>query len=177
MSCSRAAAARFRMRGADSRVPYVKGCAMTSPTGPSTTGPSTTAPPPDPRRWWALGALVTALLVIGARAVMGTGAALIMPLAMSVLPSLFGPGERSTAVGAVSAASALGLPLGPLVGGWLLDHFWWGSVFLINVPLVLIGIAACVFLLPETSDPAAPPVDVRPALLTVTGLGALILGI
>ncbi|ARF59710.1 DHA2 family efflux MFS transporter permease subunit [Streptomyces gilvosporeus] len=225
---------------------------MTSPTGPSTT-----APPPDPRRWWALGALVTALLVlgfdttilnvalptlaaqlgagtgrqqwiadayavvfaglmlpagllgdrfgrrrmllcglgiflagsllgtladsaplvIGARAVMGTGAALIMPLAMSVLPSLFGPGERSTAVGAVSAASALGLPLGPLVGGWLLDHFWWGSVFLVNVPLVLIGIAACVFLLPETSDPAAPPVDVRSALLTVTGLGALILGI
>jgi MFS family permease len=63
--------------------------------------------------------------VIVARAVMGVGAALVMPLAMAVLPSLFGPDERTKAVGDVSAASALGLPLGPLIGGWLLDHFWW----------------------------------------------------
>ncbi|MFJ3774146.1 MFS transporter [Streptomyces sp. NPDC090075] len=115
--------------------------------------------------------------VIAARTVMGVGAALVMPLAMSVLPSLFGPAERTRAVGIVSAASALGLPLGPIIGGWLLNHFWWGSVFLINVPMVAIGVAACVFLLPETSDPASPKVDVLSTVLTATGLGALIYAI
>ncbi|MFI6250569.1 MFS transporter [Streptomyces sp. NPDC051016] len=115
--------------------------------------------------------------VVAARTVMGVGAALVMPLAMSVLPSLFGPGERTRAVGIVSAASALGLPLGPIIGGWLLNHFWWGSVFLINVPMVAIGVAACVFLLPETSDPASPKVDVLSTVLTATGLGTLIYAI
>ncbi|MEU2335917.1 MFS transporter [Streptomyces sp. NPDC013172] len=115
--------------------------------------------------------------VVAARTVMGVGAALVMPLAMSVLPSLFGPGERTRAVGVVSAASALGLPLGPLIGGWLLNHFWWGSVFLINVPMAAIGVAACVFLLPETSDPASPKVDALSTVLTATGLGALVYAI
>ncbi|WUR89794.1 MFS transporter [Streptomyces sp. NBC_01262] len=115
--------------------------------------------------------------VIAARAVMGLGAAFVMPLALSVLPSLFGPEERSKAIGAVTAASALGLPLGPIIGGALLDHFWWGSIFLINIPMVAIGIAACMFLLPETSDPAAPRVDAASTLLTVGGLGALVFGI
>ncbi|MFC3575934.1 MFS transporter [Streptomyces yaanensis] len=115
--------------------------------------------------------------VILARAVMGTGAALVMPLAMAVLPSLFEPDERTKAVGAVSAASALGLPLGPITGGWLLDHFWWGSVFLINVPMAAIGITACVFLLPETRDPASPKVDVLSTALTAAGLGLLIYAI
>ncbi|MFE0174479.1 MFS transporter [Streptomyces sp. NPDC059002] len=116
-------------------------------------------------------------LVVVARAVMGMGAALVMPLAMAVLPALFGPGERTKAVGIVSAASALGAPLGPIVGGWLLDHFWWGSIFLINIPMVAIGITACLFLLPETSDPASPKVDVASTALTAAGLGALIYGI
>ncbi|MGP8299428.1 DHA2 family efflux MFS transporter permease subunit [Streptomyces inhibens] len=115
--------------------------------------------------------------IVAARAVMGVGAALIMPLAMSVLPSLFGPDERPKAVGAISAASALGLPLGPLIGGWLLDHFWWGSIFFVNVPLVLIGVAACVLLLPETRDPSSPKVDALSAVLTVAGLGVLVFGI
>ncbi|UQI46097.1 MFS transporter [Streptomyces sp. HU2014] len=119
----------------------------------------------------------TAELVIAARTVMGAGAALIMPLALAALPSLFAPEERTRVLGAISAVSALGLPLGPLVGGWLLKHFWWGSVFFINVPLVLIGIAACVFLLPETRDPASPRIDAVSTLLTVTGLGALIFGL
>ncbi len=90
---------------------------------------------------------------------MGVGAALVTPLALSVLPSLFGPDERTKAVGIISAASSLGLPLGPIIGGWLLNHFWWGSVFLVNIPMAAIGIAACVFLLPETKDPASPRVD------------------
>ncbi|SEE65909.1 MFS transporter [Streptomyces sp. Ag109_O5-10] len=115
--------------------------------------------------------------VIAARASMGVGAALVMPLAMSVLPSLFGPSERTRAVGIVSAASALGLPLGPIIGGFLLNHFWWGSVFLINVPMAAIGVAACVLLLPETSDPASPTVDVLSTALTAIGLGALVYAI
>ncbi|TXS53172.1 DHA2 family efflux MFS transporter permease subunit [Streptomyces sp. uw30] len=128
------------------------------------------------------GSLVGALAgdvdaVIAARAVMGVGAALVTPLALSVLPSLFGPDERTKAVGIISAASALGLPLGPITGGWLLNHFWWGSVFLVNVPMAAIGIAACVFLLPETKDPASPKVDTVSTALTATGLGALIYAI
>ncbi|NUR05277.1 MAG: DHA2 family efflux MFS transporter permease subunit [Streptomyces sp.] len=128
------------------------------------------------------GSLVGALAgdvdwVIAARAFMGIGGALVTPLALSVLPSLFGPEERTKAVGIISAASALGLPLGPIIGGWLLNHFWWGSVFLVNVPMAAIGIAACVFLLPETSDPASPKVDALSTALTATGLGALIYAI
>ncbi|MGW7821338.1 MFS transporter [Streptomyces puniciscabiei] len=115
--------------------------------------------------------------VIAARAVMGIGGALIMPLSLSVLPALFGPDERGKAVAMISAASALGLPLGPLVGGWLLNHFWWGSVFLVNIPMAAIGIAACVFLLPETRDPASPKVGLGSTALTATGLGALIYAI
>lgn len=113
--------------------------------------------------------------VIAARVVMGAGGALVMPLALAVLPSLFGePKDRMKAIGIVSAASALGLPLGPILGGWLLDHFWWGSVFLVDIPMVGIGVAACVFLLPEARDPAAPRVDIVSTALTATGLGALI---
>ncbi|WP_369391572.1 MFS transporter [Streptomyces sp. CG1] len=115
--------------------------------------------------------------VIAARAVMGIGGALIMPLALAVLPALFGPEERGKAVGLITAASALGMPLGPLVGGFLLNHFWWGSVFLINIPMAGIGIAACFFLLPETRDPATPKVDAVSTALTVAGLGALIYAI
>ncbi|CCK27800.1 integral membrane efflux protein [Streptomyces davaonensis JCM 4913] len=115
--------------------------------------------------------------VIAARAVMGVGAALVTPLALSVLPSLFAPEERTKAVGVMSAASALGLPLGPIIGGWLLDHFWWGSVFLVNVPMAALGITACVFLLPETRDPASPKVDTVSTALTATGLGALVYAI
>ncbi|MFE5008933.1 DHA2 family efflux MFS transporter permease subunit [Streptomyces sp. NPDC056696] len=141
------------------------------------------------------GSLVGALAsdvgpVIGSRALMGVGAALVMPLALSVLPSLFAPDERTKAVGIISAASAVGMPLGPILGGWLLDHFWWGSVFLVNVPMVAIGITACLFLLPETLPqalgsaraggtpiPASPRVDAVSTALTAAGLGALIYAI
>ncbi|WP_030859840.1 MFS transporter [Streptomyces sp. NRRL S-37] len=115
--------------------------------------------------------------VVAARAVMGIGGALVMPLALSVLPSLFGPDERAKAVGAISAASALGMPLGPVIGGWLLDHFWWGSVFLINVPMAGLGVVACLLLLPETRDPASPRIDTVSTALTATGLGALVYAI
>lgn len=107
------------------------------------------------------GSLVGALAgnvdaVIAARAVMGVGAALVTPLALSVLPSLFAPDERTKAVGIIAAASAL---------------------FLVNVPMAALGIAACVFLLPETKDPASPKVDTVSTALTATGLGALVYAI
>ncbi|NNN32467.1 DHA2 family efflux MFS transporter permease subunit [Streptomyces sp. S3(2020)] len=128
------------------------------------------------------GSLVGALAgdvnwVIAARALMGVGAALITPLALSVLPTLFARDEQPKATAIVSAASALGLPLGPIIGGWLLNHFWWGSVFLVNVPMAAIGIAACVLLLPETRDPASPKVDTVSTSFTATGLGALVYAI
>ncbi|MFH8614119.1 MFS transporter [Streptomyces sp. NPDC017979] len=131
---------------------------------------------------FAVGSLLGAVAddvptVIAARAVMGVGGALVMPLALSVLPSLFPEREeRTKAVGAVSAAAAAGMPLGPIIGGWLLEHFWWGSIFLLNVPMVAIGMAACL-LLPESRDPSAPRVDAVTAALTVGGLGTLIFGV
>ncbi|WP_407566312.1 MFS transporter [Streptomyces sp. 184] len=115
--------------------------------------------------------------VIVARAVMGLGGALIMPLALSVIPTLFGDEERTKAVGAVTAAMAAGMPAGPLLGGWLLDHFWWGSIFVLNIPLVAIGIAAALLLIPETRDPAVPRVDPVSTVLSVLGLGGLVLGV
>ena len=125
-----------------------------------------------------LGTLATSpALVIAARTVMGFGAAAIMPLVLAILPASFGPDERSKAVGAVTAASALGMPLGPIIGGWLLDHFWWGSVFLINVPMAGLGIVACLLLLPESRDPSSPRIDVLGVALSGFGLGALIYGI
>ncbi len=115
--------------------------------------------------------------VIAARAVMGVGAALIMPLSMSVIPVTFGAEERTRAVGVVTAAGALGFPLGPIIGGWLLDHFWWGSVFLVNVPTAALGILACAFLLRESRDPSSPAVDPVSSGLSMLGLGALIYAI
>lgn len=115
--------------------------------------------------------------VIGARVLMGLGAALIMPLAMAMLPVMFSDNERSKAVGLLGTAMALGVPLGPMVGGWLLDHFWWGSVFLINVPLVGAGLVACLLLLPESSDPATPRVDPVSTALSAGGLVALVYAI
>ncbi|WP_331725835.1 MFS transporter (plasmid) [Streptomyces xanthophaeus] len=130
-----------------------------------------------------LGGSVVGMLVdtpgalIGARAVMGLGAALIMPLALSIIPTLFKGEEQTKAIAIITVGVSIGLPLGPLISGWLLDHFWWGSVFVINIPLVAIGIIACVLLIPETKDPSAPKVDVISAVLGIVGLGALVYGI
>lgn len=115
-------------------------------------------------------------LVIAARTVMGLGGALVMPLALAVIPSLFEGAERTKAIGAVTAGASIGMPLGPLLGGWLLDNFWWGSIFVLNLPLVAVGIAVCM-MIPETRDPSAPRVDAFSAALGVLGLGALVFGV
>lgn len=115
--------------------------------------------------------------LIGARAVMGLGAALIMPLTLSTIPTLFKGEEQTKAIAIITVGVSIGLPLGPLISGWLLDHFWWGSVFVINIPLVAIGIVACALLIPETKDPSAPPVDVLSTVLGILGLAALVYGV
>ncbi|GAB3135540.1 DHA2 family efflux MFS transporter permease subunit [Microbispora hainanensis] len=115
--------------------------------------------------------------LVAARALMGAGGAVIMPLSTSILPVVFPPGERGRAIAVWTAAMALGLPLGPVVGGYLLDHFWWGSVFLVNIPMIVISMAAVAAFIPESRDPAAPRTDLPGALLSVTGLAALVYGV
>ncbi|XRQ14270.1 MFS transporter [Actinomadura welshii] len=115
--------------------------------------------------------------VIAARTVMGLGAALIMPLALSVIPTLFKGKEQTKAVAALTVGMSVGLPFGPLVSGWLLENFYWGSVFIINIPFVAVGIVACLTLVPETRDPSAPRLDLTGAALGVLGLGALVYGL
>jgi len=119
----------------------------------------------------------SAAALIAVRAVMGLGAAFIMPLAMSIIPSLFPSAERARAVAVMTAGMAIGMPLGPILGGLLLTHFWWGSIFLINVPLIAVGIVALLLLVPESRNPAVPRVDLLSAGLGVGGLAALTYGI
>lgn len=115
--------------------------------------------------------------LIAVRAVMGLGGAAIMPLTMSILPSMFDRAELPRAVGVWAASSALGIPLGPIIGGWLLQTFWWGSIFFLNVPTVAAAFAAAVWLLPESRDPRARRFDPLGLLLGVVGLAALVFGV
>src|ERR1700729_3904168 len=82
--------------------------------------------------------------LIAARALLGVGASAIFPMSLSVLPTMFAPEERRKAIAIMSGATMLSFPIGPVLGGYLLDHFWWGSVFLINVPVVVIALVAVV---------------------------------
>ena len=114
--------------------------------------------------------------LIAARAVLGLAAAVILPMALAVLPVLFTPAERSRAIAVVGGATFLGYPIGPIVGGWLLDHFWWGSVFLINVPVVVIAVIAVVFLMPESRALRRPRIDGVGVIISSAGLAALTYG-
>jgi EmrB/QacA subfamily drug resistance transporter len=114
--------------------------------------------------------------LIAARAVLGIGAAAIFPLALSVLPVLFAPEERPKAIAAISGATMLSFPIGPILGGFLLSHFWWGSVFLINVPVVVLAVAAVAFLLPESRSARRPSIDLSGLLVSCAGLLALTYG-
>ena len=119
----------------------------------------------------------SAALVIAARGVMGMGAAIMMPVAFAVLAAIFGPSERGRAVSLLVMGLGIGIPLGPIVGGYLLEHFWWGSIFLINVPIAIIGATAIAVLLPESRDPAPRRPDVLGALLSTAGLTSLVYGV
>ncbi|MEV4158469.1 MFS transporter [Nocardia salmonicida] len=125
---------------------------------------------------WAAYSGSTASL-IAARAVMGIGAAIIVPLSLGILPTLFGPDQRRRAIAVWVGALGVGLPLGPIVGGWLLQHFWWGSVFLINVPVGVAALVACIVLLPESADPHAPPLDWLGIVTAVAGTAAVVFAV
>lgn len=112
--------------------------------------------------------------LIGARAVMGIGGALIMPSTLSVIVDVFPREERGKAIGVWTGVAALGIAAGPMLGGWLLDHFGWGSVFVINIPIVLLALAAGLALVPESRDPHSSPIDVRGAVLSMGSLSTLI---
>jgi MFS family permease len=111
----------------------------------------------------------SAEVLIGARAVLGVGAAMIFPATLSIVTAMFPPAQRGRAIGAWAAMAGLGVVLGPVVGGWLLDRFWWGSVFLINVPVVAVVLLAGWLLVPESKDPAATPLDPLGAVLPPPG--------
>ncbi len=115
--------------------------------------------------------------LIAARAVLGLAGAAMLPLGMAMLPTLFpGRDERTRAVSMWALASTAGLPLGPILGGLLLDHLWWGSVFLINVPLAAIGALVLAGFLPEARSARPLALDVPGAILSSTALAALIYG-
>src|ERR1700683_182304 len=115
--------------------------------------------------------------LIAARAVLGLAAAVILPISLAVLPVMFTAEERPKAIAIVGGSTFLGYPIGPILGGWLLDHFWWGSVFLINVPVVLIAIVAVVTLMPESSGGSAFSLDITGILVSSAGLVLVTYGI
>src|SRR5580658_1601791 len=96
---------------------------------------------------------------IAARLLLGSAGAGLIVMGFATLPVLFSEQERPRAVGIMAAATFVSLPLGPILGGWLLTHAWWGWVFLINVPVAIVGLAAAAALLPESRAPGRPRLD------------------
>ena len=115
--------------------------------------------------------------VIAARAVMGVAAAFVMPSTLSILANVFPAHERPKAIAIWAGISGGGAAIGPIASGWLLEHFWWGSVFLVNVPIIILALVAGAVLVPSSRDPEQPPIDVPGAALSIVGLGALVYGI
>ncbi|CAN5757410.1 MFS transporter [soil metagenome] len=114
-------------------------------------------------------------VLIGTRALMGIGGAFIMPSTLSILTNVFtDPKERGKAIGIWAGVSAIGIGVGPVAGGFLLTHFWWGSVFLVNVPVVIVGLVLGFLLVPESKDPSTPHLDPVGAVLSILGLGAVL---
>ena len=115
--------------------------------------------------------------LIAARAAMGVGAALVMPATLSVLAHVFPPMERRRAIAIWAGFAGVGVAFGGVISGWLLEHFWWGSIFLVNVVVVVVALAAGAFLVPRAADDHEPALDPIGALLSILGLGALIYAI
>ncbi|SBW22635.1 EmrB/QacA subfamily drug resistance transporter [Candidatus Protofrankia californiensis] len=115
--------------------------------------------------------------LIAARAAMGVGAALIMPANFAILLWTFtGPG-RATAIAISSTSTGVGMAAGPVLAGVLLSHFWWGSVFLVNVPIVVVALAGIVLLVPNFRSSTVRPLDPAGILLSISGLAALTYGL
>ena len=120
----------------------------------------------------------TAEALFASRALLGVFGATLMPSTLSLIRNLFTHGDdRRLAIATWAAMFAGGAALGPVVGGWLLEHFWWGSVFFINVPIILVFLVAAVFLLPESRDPRPGRVDVLSIALSMTAMLPFVFGI
>ncbi|WP_406317948.1 MFS transporter [Streptosporangium sp. NBC_01639] len=125
------------------------------------------------------GASLIALLVtepwqlIAARALMGVGGSILMPSTLSILITVFDDDERRKAIAAWSAVAMVGVIAGPTLGGFLLEHYWWGSIFLLNVPITIVAVVAAVLLMPETRGPARK-LDPVGVLLSTVGMSALV---
>jgi EmrB/QacA subfamily drug resistance transporter len=143
-------------------------------------------------RYGRKGALISGLVVIAGastasafaanagqlivtRALTGVGAALIMPATLSILTNVFtDPAERAKAIAIWSGAGGMGVALGPLAGGWLLERYWWGSVFIVNVPIVALALITGHRLVPTSRDPHAARIDRPGAVLSIAGIVALV---
>lgn len=112
-------------------------------------------------------------MLIAGRVVMGVGGALIMPSTLSILITVFDEQERPKAIASWSAVAMLGLVGGPVLGGIVLQHFWWGAVFLLNVPIAALAIVAALTLMPESKGPARPT-DLPGMALSIIGTVALV---
>lgn len=115
--------------------------------------------------------------VITARAVMGIAAAFVMPSTLSILTNVFPAHERAKAIAIWAGISGGGAALGPIASGWLIEHYWWGSVFLVNVPIIAIALVAGAIFVPRSKDPEDQPLDFLGAGLSIVGLGTLVYGI
>ena len=123
---------------------------------------------------WAAFTNTTGLLIT-ARGLMGVGAALVFPSTLAILIDVFrDPVERAKAIGAWSAVSGAAVAFGPVTGGFLLEHFWWGSVFLINIPIVLVALVLQAVFVPESKDPTATRLDVPGFLLSISFVSLLV---
>ncbi|MFP1152345.1 MFS transporter [Mycobacterium sherrisii] len=112
--------------------------------------------------------------LIAARAAMGVGAALIFPTTLGLITNIFtDPAPRAKAIGLWAAMVGVGVAVGPISGGWLLEHFWWGAIFTVNIPVALLAIVAGLLFVPTSRDPAAPRIDVPGLLLSAAGVTAL----
>jgi EmrB/QacA subfamily drug resistance transporter len=115
--------------------------------------------------------------LIATRALMGIGGALVMPATLSILVNTFPAGERARAIAIWSGVAGGGGALGLVLGGWLVENFWWGSAFLVNVPVAIIALAVGITLLPESRESHAGRIDLIGALLSITGLVLLVYGL
>ncbi|GAA2279004.1 MFS transporter [Nonomuraea roseoviolacea subsp. roseoviolacea] len=115
--------------------------------------------------------------LILARAAMGIGGAAIMPATLAIISNVFPPSERGKAIGIWAGGVGLAVAIGPITGGLLIERFWWGSVFLVNVPIVIISMFLIGFIVPESRDPKPSKLDPVGVLLSIIGLVAIVYGI
>jgi len=115
--------------------------------------------------------------IIVARAVMGFAAAFVMPSTLSILTNVFPAHERPKAIAIWAGISGAGAAIGPVTSGFLLEHFWWGAVFLVNVPMIILALVAGAILVPTSKDPDEHKLDAPGALLSIIGLGSLVYAI